>query len=454
MSDRDHLFISYAWEDRVFARWLALKLTNEGYKVWIDQFELLGGESWPRDIDNAIKTRTFRMLGLLSKHSLHKANPVKERTLALTIAKQPGRAEFLIPLNVDGLQPIELDWLTSDITFIPFMASWNKGLQQLLKLLDREQCPRGDVDRSRAIVSRVAATSECLATAPETLISNACEFTQTPTVISTFMMSPSLQYERHFDTMRDWAYYALTPHRVVAFHPPGPELEAWFTAQKSRDYRWASTPEIDGVSTQNIVTALLRRCIETRCRQRGFLWSDCASAYSCILPFARDLKVTLPDGTKTTAQSSGQRTFFRVGAPKTMYRYWLTVLPIVVRNLFDDFSLAWKLGLHFTDTKNVPLPVTVRNSRRKHVTGQWLNWEWLVRHLGVIQHLAGPDNLIHIGPEGPQQVVLDCSTLLFTASKSIDESKIQPPEPVDEDAPVEDEPDDENTTEQQNGDSN
>src|SRR5215831_9718027 len=117
MDDRDHIFISYAWEDQVFAKWLALRLTAEGYKVWIDQFKLLGGESWPRDIDSAIKTRTFRMLGLLSKSSIAKPNPLKERTLALNIAKEPGRQGFLIPLNVDGLAPTEIDWLTSDITF-------------------------------------------------------------------------------------------------------------------------------------------------------------------------------------------------------------------------------------------------------------------------------------------------------------------------------------------------
>jgi hypothetical protein len=30
---RDHLFISYAWENGAFAEWLALKLTAEGYRV-------------------------------------------------------------------------------------------------------------------------------------------------------------------------------------------------------------------------------------------------------------------------------------------------------------------------------------------------------------------------------------------------------------------------------------
>src|SRR5438045_6308152 len=45
---RDHLFISYATEDRSLAEWLTRKLTADGYRVWCDCFSLLGGESYPR----------------------------------------------------------------------------------------------------------------------------------------------------------------------------------------------------------------------------------------------------------------------------------------------------------------------------------------------------------------------------------------------------------------------
>src|ERR1051325_8753309 len=85
---RTHLFISYAIEDQALARWLTLKLTAEGYLVWCDQFKLLGGESYPKDIDHALKEQTFRVLALLSRSSLHKPNPRKERTLALNIARE------------------------------------------------------------------------------------------------------------------------------------------------------------------------------------------------------------------------------------------------------------------------------------------------------------------------------------------------------------------------------
>ena len=134
IKNRDHLFISYASEDYELAEWLTLKLTNEGYKVWCDRFQLLGGESYPKDIDDAIKNKTFRMIALLSHNSINKPNPVKERTMALNIGRERG-IDFLIPLNVDGLSSTELDWMTNDIVYIPFNESWAEGLRRLLKKL-------------------------------------------------------------------------------------------------------------------------------------------------------------------------------------------------------------------------------------------------------------------------------------------------------------------------------
>ena len=78
------------------------------------------GKSYPLDIDCALKAQTFRAPALLS-HSSLKLNPRKERTLALNIARERN-CEFVIPLNVDGLKPTELDWMTSDLTFVPFKA--------------------------------------------------------------------------------------------------------------------------------------------------------------------------------------------------------------------------------------------------------------------------------------------------------------------------------------------
>jgi hypothetical protein len=75
-----------------------VRLAAEGYKVWTDRIKLLGGESYPKDINTAIKSRTSRFLAVLSRSSVEKPNPVKERTLALNLARER-KENFLVPYS-------------------------------------------------------------------------------------------------------------------------------------------------------------------------------------------------------------------------------------------------------------------------------------------------------------------------------------------------------------------
>ena len=75
---------------------------------------------------------------MLSRHSIKKPNPLKERTLALNMAKER-KENFVVPLNLDGISPTDLDWMVSDLTFISLHLSWAEGLGQLLKMLEATQ---------------------------------------------------------------------------------------------------------------------------------------------------------------------------------------------------------------------------------------------------------------------------------------------------------------------------
>lgn len=433
---RDHLFISYAWEDQVFAKWLALRLTAEGYKVWIDQMKLLGGESWPSDIDEAIKGRTFRMLGLLSRHSINKDNPKKERTLALGIAKQPGRKGFLVPINVDGLPPNELDWLTSDLTFIPFSQSWAQGLQQLLKLLDREGCPRGNVDEGRSIAARIAASSELIREEPESLVSNMCRFTSVPKVMHAYRVQPKLEYGSNAlrDARRDWGFHPISPHRVLAFHPPPADLGTWLKVERAQSYRWAELDEIEGVLPHTAVSRTLRGVIEAEFKRRGFAWSGAAEGYVVPGAHGKKVRVTLPSGKTTNVKLSGERTFFRVGQPKQLYHY-RTAVKVFIEHADDGYRAVFRLQYDLTEPSGEPLPPTQRNSRRKHLTRGWRNYEWMVRHLAVIQLITGESGTLSSGTVPQDTVAFNCEPIVFTAGVSIDEENVKAaPELSDEEA--------------------
>lgn len=54
MSDKKYIFISYAIEDYFLAKWLAGKLSAEGYYVWMDNIRLKGGDIWKDKINEAL----------------------------------------------------------------------------------------------------------------------------------------------------------------------------------------------------------------------------------------------------------------------------------------------------------------------------------------------------------------------------------------------------------------
>lgn len=138
---RDHLFISYTPTDTILAEWLTRKLTAEGYLVWCERFKLLGGESYPDDVDRMIQTRACRVIALYSQASLKNPDVVRQCALALGISRSQIQ-NFLIPLHTEQIPAEQLDQATRALIFVPFETNWAQGLQLLLKKLDELSCPK------------------------------------------------------------------------------------------------------------------------------------------------------------------------------------------------------------------------------------------------------------------------------------------------------------------------
>jgi hypothetical protein len=132
---RKLIFISHAWEDYEFARWLALQLAREGYGVWCDLTKLLGGENWPREINEALEKSTIKFVFVLSKNSHQKANPLGEFQKAIKIGEQLKDKRFIIPLKIDSIPHHELDFRFQEIQYITFYPNWASGFSKLLERL-------------------------------------------------------------------------------------------------------------------------------------------------------------------------------------------------------------------------------------------------------------------------------------------------------------------------------
>ena len=427
-AERDHLFISYAYEDEALAEWLALRLTSEGYKVWIDRFELLGGESYPADIDHAIKCRTFRMIALLSRSSLVKPNPVKERTLALNIQRQR-QGEFLITLNVDNLRPDEMDWMTSDITFIPFFESWAAGLAQLLKKLARLDAPKQVVD-GRQIAANAYLPADTLSHEPEHLYSNLLHIERIPVAISCYTARKAPSEHAESELVQRWAFWARRPKNDRARtsntlyfsfdNPPLSTRHSYGWARKAV-VAWQDVDRICGIRSSNVVKPLLRRTLLHHLRTRGLqptpddphmFYFPRGLLQNNLLRFRR------LDGRRVHRMVAGERSW----RPGERFAYHQAVTFDISTDLSGHYAARFRIRLHITDCDGYPLPAIAANARRKRITRDWYNAEWLARHLALLTFIADDRNVIEMSENG--SLVLSSSLIRLQAPFGIDETAI------------------------------
>lgn len=431
---RDHLFISYAWEDADLAEWLALKLTAEGYQVWCDRFKLLGGESYPRDIDRAIKEQTFRLLALLSKHSLGKPNPLKERTLALNLGRERGE-DFLIPLNVDGLRPTDLSWMLSDLTYVPFHTSWAEGFTQVLAKLHALDAPRPLADGRRAVVDWFAARDSVRDT-PERLWANLLEFTELPSTLLRITLAEPVSAE----VARNWPHSLESQSVAWAFEGPGQvgDLELLDIEEAA----WSEPYGRAGMRLPDVVTALLKRYLRLHCLDKGLretLEGQHLYFPSDLLPGNR-LSFLTYAGSRAWVRAVGERAF-RVSASereKTRYHLSPTFRPTLWK--YERPTVQVQMRLYLTDTEDRPLPALKASRRRKRICKHWWNHEWLSRMLAVTSWMADGAPSVNLARSSGCRIVLAGQPIQLEAPVGIDESQLKATVEDDDEADLSDVP--------------
>src|SRR4051812_2239962 len=96
---RDLILVSHANpEENLFARWLTLRLANEGYRTWCDVANLLGGEIFWDEIQRLIKEEAAKFLFISSRTSNVKDGPLQELDCAKGTARALSLKDFIIPL--------------------------------------------------------------------------------------------------------------------------------------------------------------------------------------------------------------------------------------------------------------------------------------------------------------------------------------------------------------------
>lgn len=414
---RDHLFISYATEDWEFAQWLALKLTAAGYAVWCDRLKLLGGESYPEDIDAAIRDRTFRFLALISKHSVHKANPRKERTLALNLARERGE-DFILPLNLDGVSPTDMGWMLSDLTYIPFDSSWFDGIQQLLAKLESVNAPQAAPNGGEA-VSDWLRSRDRVSKRPERIWTNLVPLKTMPESLLRVRLADASQ----LDLLEGWPHFRQGHNVFWAFELPSavkqlnpPDIEI---------VRWDEPYRRDGERPRHVATRLLRGYVQTRARNLGLTWTPDGKHLHFppgLLPGDR-LKFESYDGRRSSVKTVGIRTSrLADGREQTRYHLSPAFKPSLLR--YGEPAVQVHMHLFLSDLNGRPLKARKAARRRKAISKDWWNHDWLIRTLAVVQWTASGEAAVDLALTSDTRIVLSGQPLSLTAPIGLDESTL------------------------------
>jgi hypothetical protein len=412
---RKLLFISYAYEDEVFARWLARKLAFYGYGVWFDQIKLLGGESWVKDVNVAIEDPSFRVLAILSKSSIDKENPRKERTLALQLAKCRGIDDFLITLNLDGSRP---DWTLSDISWVPFYESWAVGLRKLLKKLDSIEAPRlheGNPEIARAELDR---GEDLVRQSSEEIVLNWLPFSRLPDTLNVYDASG---LDRK--ALLPWPCFMLGEGKVAAFTKPPAKLSS--NVQETKEvYHWPSVQEIRGSSIHTIIVQILNQTVGVWLKQAGceYKWQSKAAYLPDPYHEQSFIRYVDADGENRRINASGKITIKKpAGAPEKVIHH----PGIRYRARKTDsggYILEIKPSLALFDATGKALEGKIIGSRQKKITRSWYNPDWRKRFMvfaQILREASTEDEMTTFHLDAPCR--LECETSLIDPKRKAEE---------------------------------
>ncbi|HEY9630835.1 MAG TPA: toll/interleukin-1 receptor domain-containing protein [Coleofasciculaceae cyanobacterium] len=438
-----YLYINSALEDVVFAKWLAQKLTAEGYQTWSEHFDLLGGEDESEDIQSIIKNHTFRVISCYSRASLTNPDILVSRALALSIGKER-KEDFLIPLRIDSFDSNQLDTLTRSLKFISFESSWAEGLRQLLSKLKTLDYPLVPDGRRVAIESFLG--RDVISEVSEEVFSNCLRIERIPENILCFeFQKPILKEDLELFELQ-WAYRSTLNGRFLSFHQPPPVIQDAYGARLVSSNPWAYFENVQEIKTSALVAELLRKSFVVKCHALGLVSyvepsdekkdseknarenSKRRSRRNRIQYFPSGLLkrnrlgYIKPDGSKTHVAVHGTKSYWKPSGSEK-YCYHLAPYFFVSQNLFEPFVIQVRLKIYLTDEKGSPLSKRAAISRRKHLCQGWWNEDWFNRINAICQFLGG-DGRIVIGESLEEQVVVNAKLFSLQSPISVNEDVV------------------------------
>lgn len=174
-TSKNIIFISHATpEDNEIAIWLASRLENAGYNVWIDKNELTGGEEFWDNIQDILTNQTVKFLSIISNSSINKKGVKDEISFALDVERKNNLSEFILPIKIDENVTVPINLVRKNY-IDDFKTDWGTGLERVLNFLEKNNVPRSNNSNLVDLESALRKDVVKLEKGNETIMSNQFE---------------------------------------------------------------------------------------------------------------------------------------------------------------------------------------------------------------------------------------------------------------------------------------
>lgn len=364
--------------------WLCTRLAAAGYEVWSDLTQLVGGELFWNDIQDAIRNHAAKVVFLASRTSVRRDGFLNEVSLAAGTERSAGLSDFLIPCRLDDLPHNDLPAQLHRRNAIDFSEGWHLGLGRLLTKFEKDSVPRKEgarQDELSAWSKEFLGVGRGLSHATEKLSSSWVPLTDLP---------PSIRIHRrnagHSTARQNWNC------PVVPF---GSQLLLSFAAAHELSDAPAAQPvvlekdvsldvfqesghpallaKLSKHDISNILVDLVQQAWDRFCEHRGLLPFELASGRKCwYLPLPASGIERYP----FVDMLGKSRKKAVIGRSDKYEVYWH--LAVQANPVLGSLPrLGMSLHVIFTSDGKTPLASAKRMHRlRRGFCKNWWQWQW------------------------------------------------------------------------------
>lgn len=431
--DRRLIFVSHANpQDNYATLWICSRLAAAGYEVWSDLTQLIGGELFWKDIQEAIRTHAAKVIFLVSHSSAAKDGFLNELSIASGTERTEGLSDFLIPCRLDDIPHNDLPAQLHRRNAIEFSGGWHRGLGQLIVKLQKDNVPRkmgGSQDEFWAWSKAFLHSDAGVIRNAEKLYSSWISVPELPSSIRIHRRNPG-----HSLTRQDWNW------PVVPF---GSDLLLSFAASNELSDATATqavilekdisldvfqettsnTPlgKLSKHDVSNVLVDLTRQAWDRFCERRRLFPFELASGQKCWympLPSSgieRHLFVDMHGKNRKKAL---------IGRSDKYDVFWH--LAVQAHPVFGTFPrLGLSLHIIFTSDGKTPLVSAKRMHRlRRTFCKNWWQWQWRDLLLVFLAWCTKQTTALEIPVSGSRSIRAGARPMVFNAPVSTPEAQV------------------------------